>query len=219
MTKTNIQQILYYTPFNFCSFIILKISNLKNITKRIIITIIIFILFLIPTSFSIYNLYFNDDDNDYGKEDNIFLKFCNIYEKNIFALCFSLLIIFLIASDDDSLISKIINSNLFFVFERINFEYFCTIEFIVYINFTVFHYNLTLTYQNLFYTTIGFVIFANIINIFLMVLLELPLRKFTKAYIKYYTKNLDLKKSYSFSVSTVSNELNDASSNSSKKIK
>jgi hypothetical protein len=206
MSKTNIKQILNYTPFSFCSDLILKVSNFKNITKKIISLSIFFILLIIPSSFSIYNLFFNYDNTDnYGKENNIFLKLCNIYEKNVFAIFFSLLIIFLIVIDEDSPLSKLINSNFFVLFERINFEYFCCIEFIIYVNFSVFHYNLTLTHQNLFYTTIGFAIFANLITMAIIILFELPLRKFTKDFIKNYLPNENKR---SKNISTIASELN-----------
>ena len=206
MSKTNIKQILNYTPFSFCSDLILKVSNFKNITKKIISLSILFILLIIPSSFSIYNLFFNYDNTDnYGKENNIFLKLCNIYEKNVFAIFFSLLIIFLIVIDEDSPLSKLINSNFFVLFERINFEYFCCIEFIIYVNFSVFHYNLTLTHQNLFYTTIGFAIFANLITMAIIILFELPLRKFTKDFIKNYLPNENKR---SKNISTIASELN-----------
>ena len=206
MSKTNIKQILNYTPFSFCSDLILKVSNFKNITKKIISLSIFFILLIIPSSFSIYNLFFNYDNTDnYGKENNIFLKLCNIYEKNVFAIFFSFLIIFLIVIDEDSPLSKLINSNFFVLFERINFEYFCCIEFIIYVNFSVFHYNLTLTHQNLFYTTIGFAIFANLITMAIIILFELPLRKFTKDFIKNYLPNENKR---SKNISTIASELN-----------
>ena len=213
MSKTNIRQILNYTPFCFCSDFILLISNLLHLTKTIIIIIIIIILFIISSSFSIFNLFYNNDDN-YGKDNNMFLKICNIYEKNVFAIFFSLLILFLIVIDDDSPIVKLINSNLFVLFERINLEYFCSIEFIIYINFTVFHYNLTLTYQNLFYTTIGFVIFANLINVAILILFELPMIKFTKDFIKNHLLNINGR---SLNISIISNELNKIPDNNSKK--
>ena len=206
MSKTNIRQILNYTPFSFCSDLILKISNFKIVTKRIFSLSIIFILLIIPSSFSFYNLIFNKDNKDnYGKEKNLFLKLCNIYEKNVFAIFFSLLIIFLLVIDDDAPVSKLINSNFFVLFERINLEYFCCIEFIIYVNFSVFHYNLTLTHQNLFYTTIGFAIFANLITMVIIIVFELPLRKFTKDFIKNYLTNENKR---SRNLSSIASELN-----------
>ena len=216
MSKTNIRQILNYTPFGFCSDLIIKINNFMNITKTIIIFSIIVILFIISTSFSMFISFYNyDNEEDYGDENNIFLKFCNIYEKNFFAIFFGLLIFFLIVIDDDSPIIKLINSNLFVLFERINLEYFCSIEFIIDVNFTVFHYNLTLTYQNLFYSTIGFVIFANLINMAIIILLEIPMRKFTKDFLNNYLLNQNIR---NLNVSIISNELNSSSvDNNSKK--
>ena len=72
-------------------------------------------------------------------------------------------------------------------------------------NFSVFHYNLTLTHQNLFYTTIGFAIFANLITMAIIILFELPLRKFTKDFIKNYLPNENKR---SKNISTIASELN-----------
>lgn len=110
------------------------------------------------------------------------LKLLYWYEKNIFAFAFLIFITSMSSSKRMTVLKVLPESKLFLLFGRINLAYFCSIDTIVYIFFTVYDIELYFSYQNIFFLTLGLSVIIFICSFILVYLFELPIRKVLKLF-------------------------------------
>ena len=179
-----------YIPFRFTIDIMEKINKLE-ITVKIIITFILsFSLILISSYPYFYGDYFGDSEK---KKILNQISYFVIYEKGIFSLIFSLLLIFLKLIADDTIISIFKNYIIFFSFEKINMTFFCCFDIFLNICYALFRFEFAFSYRNLVYIAIGLFFLNYFFNYFLTLIYEFPIRKLIKNKTKKEYNNSDNK--------------------------
>lgn len=183
LSNTGFVQSNSYFPFIFCYDVIKKLHKFK--LKYLVIISALLIIFLF-TFFSIPVFFQNYDIKDSIK----WIKFCFFSEKIIFSLFFVIISMFLIVYPKDTAFKQLIKTNIFIIFERINIAYLCVSEWMIYFTYSKFLFQLNLSYQNLFFVSIGITIIIIGVSIVLTIFIELPIRKL----IKFLTRNKDWEK-------------------------
>ena len=166
-----------YIPFSFIIDIMKKINRLEIIVKIIITFILSFSLILISSY-----PYFYGDSFGKSEEKRILnqISYFVIYEKGIFSLIFSLLLIFLKLIADNTIISIFKKYTIFFSFEKINMTFFCCFDNFLNICYALFLFEFPFSYRNLVYIAIGLFFLYYFFNYFLTLIYEFPIRKFIK---------------------------------------
>ena len=171
--KYNLMNML---PFSFCNDIIKVLYKLKFWIKRMILWICLaFIIFLsfISISFTI--------EKDKIVELNNFNIFIFLYEKNLCCIFFFILLLMFVVYPQNTGLIKFSQLNFFILFDRINFSFLCTINYIISAGFCVFYVDYKLTYINLFLISLGFFSLIIVFNIFFVTMFELPFRMLVKS--------------------------------------
>lgn len=166
--------------FNMCFKVIKFIDSLKSKTK-IIITIVLLLLQML-ISFH-YTIFLNAKGiNDYyiRTYDHIF----DMYSKIIYSLIFGLIFLLLITFPKDGTLHFILQTNVFVMFNRISICFFSLKNLIIYIIYCVFHFELKLSYQNLFFISLGLMFFIVLVSIILEITIEITIRKLLKKIMK-----------------------------------
>jgi hypothetical protein len=171
--KYNLMNML---PFSFCNDIIKVLYKLKFWIKRMILWICLaFIIFLsfISISFTI--------EKDKIVELNNFNIFIFLYEKNLCCIFFFILLLMFVVYPQNTGLIKFSQLNFFILFDRINFSFLCTINYIISAGFCVFYVDYKLTYINLFLISLGFFSLIIVFNILFVTMFELPFRMLVKS--------------------------------------
>ena len=174
--EDSLRQLEGQLPFQFCFSLIGYLDKMKNKKKKILLAVCI--CFIILLSFSPFIS--SSIEGSYLHSINYFDIIFDIYGKNLFAFTFGIIIIFLIIYPKDSILKNIIQTNIFVPFERISTAFFCMEDLIVYVIYCVFHFQLKLTYQNLFVLSIGLLLISLFVCIFITICIEMNVRKFIK---------------------------------------
>lgn len=176
-----------FIPFSFTIDIMNIINNLEFLTKSIIsiiLSVILIFISYIPLFFKNYFGKIEDNENlEIQKKINILL-YVDIYEKAIFIIIFSILLIFLKLIFEHSFLSSFLQSKFIFTFEKIKIVFFCFIETFLGYSFTLFKFKFDFTYRNLIYISFGLYVLAFIFCYSITLLFEFPIIKI----IKYFTK-------------------------------
>ena len=135
------------------------------------------------------------------------IKYIIFYEKSVYALFFSILLLDLKILSEKTFISSAFQNGFIISFEKLRVIFFCSIEFLLNYCYTIFIFNYLFTYKNLVYITFGLFLIIYIINFLIYVLFIMPLIKFGKA-IKQFNIKKNLKR-LNLSQETIKTELTD----------
>ena len=170
-SENNLMNLL---PFSFCNDIIKFLYKLKFWIKRIILWICVLLMILLSNSviFTV-NMEENVEIEQY--------KFIFLYEKNLCCIFFFIFLLIFIVYPQNTGLIKFSQLNFFILFERINFSFLCTMNYIISAGFCVFYVDYKLTYINLFLISLGFFILIIGINVLVVTMFELPFRMLVKS--------------------------------------
>ena len=101
-------------------------------------------------------------------------------EKLIFAFFFSLLLLTSLFRDKNGTFNNLMTSKFINPFNRSSFVLFCMCDTVIYISYCLFIFRMSLTYQNLFFLTIGMLIIVSIISFLHTSMYLMPLRLLVK---------------------------------------
>ncbi len=192
--------ILHILPFSFCNDIIMFISKIKLWIKNVIsVLCIIFILLISNTFLFVLDFYANQIKQKYKENDYDFpiilplvkepiVKFIFLGEKNICCIFFFLLLMMFIVLPNDNIFVKPSNLNIFIIFDRINFAFFCSFSYFVYGAFCFFYVDLKITYIDIFLHSLGLFIILIIIGTLIVCIVELPIRMIVKTFMNRSSK-------------------------------
>ena len=185
-------KLLKELSFSFCNDFIMAINRLKFWIKRTIFWICFIVIVLLSFSFYIIqslHLKVNDNRriiNEKMKEMYIpslekgYIKFIFLYEKNICGFFFFIFLLMIIVYPSKTNIIKFSQLNIFILFDRINFSFFCSYSFFVSAAFCVFYVEFKITLINMLLNSLGFFIILILFNTLLVSISELPLRMLIK---------------------------------------
>ena len=164
-------------PFQFCLSIISFLDVLTPIMKKITLFILVcFITFISSTIFISYLYY-----GDYSFKVTLYHVIDDLYSKEVFLILFAFVFVMLITYPRESTFKHLVQTNIFVMFERINTAFFSINDLIIYFSYCVFHFQLKLSYQNIFFTTIGLWVLVVIFSILLTIIIEMTIRKGIKS--------------------------------------
>ena len=173
-----------YLPFSFCYSLIKKLDNMERFTITLIRLGLIVILFLLSLSYYFLRMAFNTEDDTELVIDidraNTLIHFIYYNEKLIFAFFFSLLLLTSLFRDKNGTFNNLMTSKFINPFNRSSFVLFCMCDTVIYISYCLFIFRMSLTYQNLFFLTIGMLIIVSIISFLHTSMYLMPLRLLVK---------------------------------------
>ena len=173
-----------YLPFSFCYSLIKKLDNMERFTITLIRLGLIVILFLLSLSYYFLRKAFNTEDDTELVIDidnaNTLIHFIYYNEKLIFAFFFSLLLLTSLFRDKNGTFNNLMTSKFINPFNRSSFVLFCMCDTVIYISYCLFIFRMSLTYQNLFFLTIGMLIIVSIISFLHTSMYLMPLRLLVK---------------------------------------
>ena len=88
--------------------------------------------------------------------------------------------LFLITYPKESTLKNLIQTNIFVPFERVSTAFLCMEDLIVYVIYCVFHFQLKMTYQNLFLISIGLLFISFFTCVVITICIEMTFRKVIK---------------------------------------
>lgn len=155
-----------------------KISKNENYRK---------IIFICLSAFTIVFLcfYYITKRLIIGKKNEVLsfswdLKILFFYERNLCVLAFIIFITGIHVTKSSNLFTAMRNSKLFLLCGRINLAYFCVLDSVIYLFFTVYDIEFYFSYQNVFFMTCGVSSIIFLISFVLVYLFELPVRKMVR---------------------------------------
>ena len=184
LTRTNsMDKTKIYKPFPFCS-IFIKFFYLRSVVFNIIL-IVIFSLISISLFSTFWILtYFYVGKNHELTFDlnslNSYLTFSFRNEKNIFAICSVFLIILICCFKKDDSLNIVFSNRVVSLFNRIGYSYYASLEFFIYLFYCLGNLDVQLNAFNIFYITCGFIFLLTFINVFNVVIFEIPWRAICK---------------------------------------
>ena len=170
-----------FIPFSYTKYIMNKLNDIQSLYKKFLLIILIILIFILALPVYIYNNKFGLKIEKEDKKIIKTLKYIDIYEKSIFAIIFSILLILLKLITENS---YFLNFELIGTFERIKLSFYCTIELFINFSHTLLRMNHLFTYLNIFYLSVGLFILSYIFNIIFTILFILPFEKLIKRKIK-----------------------------------
>jgi hypothetical protein len=175
--ENSLQNWPIYKPFNFMHDII-RFIYLRSFTfKLLIIIVTIVIQFLLSasffyyTKFSILNAISSANENKLNLLDNIW----HVYEKNIFAIAFGLMLI-VFYTFNSSVFKGFCNNTFFIVFNRISVGYYSFIEILINSIYCIIELEVQLNSTNILFITCGIIFYLIVSSIFLVILYEIPVK-------------------------------------------
>jgi hypothetical protein len=189
-TNSN-NKLLNVLPFSFCNDFIMALNKIKFWIKRTILLISLFVIIVLCFTFHMIQAFEKKEKNDRIINEKItemklpslkkgYIKFIFLYEKNICCFFFFIFLLMLIIYPSKTNIIKFSQLNIFILFERINFSFYCSYSFFVSAAFCVFYVEFKITMINMLLNSLGFFIILIFINIVLVSTFELPLRMLIK---------------------------------------
>jgi hypothetical protein len=176
-----------YIPFHFNFSIMKYIDRKSRRVKRVWFIISILLQILISWCFYIYiyafSNYTSSSPHDGEKLDikiNYFMSFMACYERTLFVLAFTLMMISILVYPKSTTLKYFISSNVFLPFARISFCYMVCLDAVVYLFFSQYNLQLLINYQNIFFMTLGMTFIVSWVSYFFFIVLELPLKMIIK---------------------------------------
>ena len=167
-----------YFPFKI-SFEIMKfIIQIINKIKYILIIIIFLLQILLSLNFYfILNFNSNNNENIFISKINDFNKINYVYEKEIMLILFGFQICLILLCGRESVFKKISNSNFFNLINKIDFNFFCSMDIFIYIFLIIFKSQENLSFINLIFISFGQFIFFVVFSCLITVFFEVPLKQ------------------------------------------
>ena len=163
-------------PFVFCSNILDVFDCLIQKLRLVSIYFGLFVLILISLTYNIL-IYLNRikyQNENILLEFTVPLKIIYYYESGIFIFTFCFITILLYSYENES---KIIgNYNIMNLINRISFTYINTIYLLTYSYYCLYSFNLKLSYLNLWFITIGIIVFFCFENLALTIAFVMPFK-------------------------------------------
>ena len=180
-------------PFVFCSNILEVFDCLIQKLRLVSIYFGLFVLILISLTYTIL-VYLNGikyQNENILLEFTVPLKIIYYYESGIFIFTFCFVTILFYSYENES---KIIgNYNIMNLINRISFSYINTIYLLTYSYYCLYSFNLKLSYQNLWFVTIGIIVFFCFENLVLTIAFVLPFKIIFKTLLdKFFVINKEL---------------------------
>ena len=186
--------LLNIMPFSFCNDFVMGLNKLKFWIKRTILWISLIFITLLSFNFDMIQLYYsknkiNNEDKIINRKikkvenpylDSKFLQLIFLYEKNICGIFFFIFLLMLIVYPSKTNIIKFSQLNIFILFDRINFSFYCSYNFFVSAAFCVFYVEFKITLINILLISFGLLIILIIVDVVLVSMVELPLRMIIK---------------------------------------
>ena len=166
-----------YFPLFFLNDFLLWLSNLKLLTKKIIIWISIVLMILLSMSFQIY---LNAKEPDYVVELTTLAKIYFLYEKHIFIILFLIITIVSLTMPKRGIFKRLINSYFFISLSRIGFTIVCLYFSFIYILHSYILIKAQFHTQTIFLLSIGNFLLTYLFCIFFNIVFEIPIKKITK---------------------------------------
>ena len=172
-----------YMPFSFTREFMSRINVIKIKYNIIWICICSFILLLISSVPYFFRNYFGFSVEELGdlKTFFIIIKYFRYYEKIVFAIAFSFLLVFLKIISENSFLSPFMQSNFLVSFEKIRVSFFCSIDIFLVYCYAYFKFNYLISYNNFMFITFGLFMFIYVFCSLMYILFELIFIKFVKA--------------------------------------
>jgi len=164
-----------YKPFYYLKDLIgffFKLANWKHIL--IIIAILIIFVFLSIYSFCISSFKLIDIYQDIKVDD--YVDFIYLNDKTAFAVSFGFFLIILYTYKSESNLKEFGNNIMIIFFHRIGYDFYCYIEIMVYIVYSVIGFNYSLTGQNLAFASIGIIFYIILSSAINNILLYIPVK-------------------------------------------
>ena len=191
----SIQKEHKYYPFSFCSVIVPLLDINSSLIKGIVLTITIIIQIMFGLSYNIFRLSFSENDNNLAFLMNSFVKWFDVYDKQIYVIVFLIMTILLMFTSKDNVIHNIASFRLFNLISRISFSLFSSLDYIIYLTFVVFNFQIKMSYANMLFISVGqFIIVVAVCTVF-TILFEFPFRVIVKTMLRKYTRGDDAGKS------------------------
>ena len=109
------------------------------------------------------------------------MEYFRYYEKIVFAIVFSFLLVFLKIISENSFLSPFMQSNFLVSFEKIRVSFFCSIDIFLVYCYAYFKFNYLISYNNFMFITFGLLMFIYVFCSLMYILFELIFIKFVKA--------------------------------------
>ena len=172
-----------YMPFSFTREFMSRINVIKIKYNIIWICICSFILLLISSVPYFFRNYFGHSIKSLGDLQTFFsiIEYFRYYEKIVFAIAFSFLLVFLKIISENSFLSPFMQSNFLVSFEKIRVSFFCSIDIFLVYCYAYFKFNYLISYNNFMFITFGLLMFIYVFCSLMYILFELIFIKFVKA--------------------------------------
>ena len=134
-----------YIPFSFTRKMMIRINKIKTLSRIIVIIVCSIILLLISSIPYFFKEHYGKRVNDfkYKHEYNTLIERIEIigfYEKSIFAIFFSILLVCLKIFCENTFLSSLIHLTFFITFEKIRVSFLCSIEIMMIYCYSAFHF-------------------------------------------------------------------------------
>ena len=167
----------------------LKYLNECKILKKFLLILVFLLMVLMGSSFKIFLFFSKKTKNE--KEllryfrGNTLLELFFVYERYIFGLLFSFLLILVRSLFKGYKLSKYSTAySMILPFSRISTSFFCTYDIIIILTYCIFVLQTKMSYQNFFLFGFGQFMYIWFCSVILTITLEIPLRVFTKFLVK-----------------------------------
>lgn len=164
-----------YLPYFHCFKTMMYLSKLSKIKWKLI--FILSFLCLLVTSLSSYIIY-KVNDNNLSVPINFWIRLIYLYEKKVFILGMSCLILSIYLYPKKE--SKSYDNKLLLIFERISFNYLCAIQSFTVLFFNIFNVDYRLKLVNILYFSISILFVCSLFSILITTAFEYPLRVYFK---------------------------------------
>ena len=168
-----------YKPFNYCYSLIAYLDKRKKYTKKSLFFLCILIQIISGFSFFLYLRFPKIFDIDL--KVNFFFKINSLIayiDKSLAFLAilsFTFLIIFIYIYPKETFFTQIYNNNFYLPFSRVGFSFYCNLNIIIYIFYSIYRPDIHLTFLNISLITFGLIILIGLINLFIFLIIEMPL--------------------------------------------
>ena len=176
MTDNPLQNSNMYKPFYYLKDLIGFFFKLSN-WKHIIIILAILVIFVLLNIYSFCVSSFELIDY-YTKATtiNTFVHFIYLNDKTAFAVTFGFFLIILYTYKTESNLKEFGNNIMIIFFHRIGYDFYCYIEIMVYIVYSVIGFNYSLTGQNLTFASIGIIFYIILFSAVNNIMLYIPVK-------------------------------------------
>ena len=174
-TDNSLQNSNMYKPFYYLKDLIGCFFKLAK-WKHIIIIIAILIIFVILSIYSFFYTSFSLIDYYHEPKVDNFVSFLYLNDKTAFAVSFGFFLIILYTYKSESNLKEFGNNIFIIFFHRIGYDFYCYIEIMIYIIYSVIGFNYSLTGQNLAFASIGIIFYIILSSAINNILLYIPVK-------------------------------------------